>query len=106
MWSPDLNPPESGLPDDIFDFTILAQISIGKVAQTGGEVFNLHVCSPSSLVSIESGKFISQTLVLEKYDYIVIRERIDKLLKHTHSCDNWDSVIKTLCLCIWYADQW
>ena len=35
MWSPDLNPPETGLPDDIFDFNILVQISIGEVGQAG-----------------------------------------------------------------------
>lgn len=96
LWSPDLNPPSKGLPADTNDFDVLLEISIGELDREGSEVFGCRVCSASKLATAESGEFICHTLVLSKYDWKLVASRIEKLLLHTSSCDNWSSAIKTL----------
>lgn len=106
IWSPDLDPPSGGLPKDTFDFDVFVQVSIGEAGKAGGELFNCRICSASALVNAEPGRFISHTLVLDKFDWSAIRKRMDKLLLHASSCKDWDSVITQLYPCLQHADRW
>lgn len=105
IWSPDLNPPSEGLPDDLEDFDILMQVSVSEAGKPGGEVFSFNVTSPSSLAQIVSNRFISHTLVLDYFDWESIQKRLAKLLKHTASCRNWSEVIKSLSGYLKYSDE-
>ena len=106
IWSPDVNPPSSGLPGDIFNFDIFVQMSVGEVGISGGEVFECRVCSATALATAESGQFISHTLVLDRFEWSAVESRINNLLRHAGSCKDWNCVIKSLYPCVKYSDQW
>lgn len=105
IWSPDLNPPSEGLPSDNLDFDVFVQVSISEAEEPGKEVFNFRVCSVSALANTEAGQFINHTLVLNKFDWSEIGNRIDKLLLQASSCENWDCVVNRLNPFIEYTDQ-
>lgn len=105
IWSPDLNPPSEGFPDDLEDFDLLMQVSLGEPGKPGGEVFSFNVSSPSALAQIESNHFICNTLVLDHFDWASIEKRLEKLLMHVSSCANWNEVIKNLSGCLKYSDE-
>ena len=96
MWSPDLNPPSSGLPADIDEYEIAMQISVSEVGGSGGEVFSLAICTPAALLKTEGGTFLSHTLVLTPFSWDSLRARLDKLLAQCGSCDSWGDVIHRL----------
>jgi len=92
-WSVDLNPPDGGMPEDLEDFEVSVQLSIGEVGHGGGEVFSLVVCSASALCRVESGGFVTATLVLERFDWEAVRARVGKLLRNCDPCQSWDEVV-------------
>ena len=92
-WSVDLNPPDGGIPED---FEVAVQLSIGEVDHGSGEVFSLVVCSASALCRVESGRFVTATLVLERFDWEAVRARVGKLLRHCDPCQSWDEVVVAL----------
>jgi len=104
MWSPDLDPPSTGIPDDRESFELLMQVSIGESGTSGGEVFGFTVCSPNKLTLAESGQFVSHTLVLGAYSWDAVLSRVETLLLHTESCRTWDDVISVLSGCLRYTD--
>lgn len=106
MWSPDLSPPSEGVPSDIKDFNVFIQISLRESGKPGSEVFNCRVCSPMALARMQTGMFISHTLVLKRFEWGEIKKRIDKLLMHVSSCSDWDCVLKKLSCCLEYSDIW
>jgi hypothetical protein len=105
IWSPDLNPPSEGLPDDVEDFDILIQVLLGESGKPGGEVFSFSVTSPVALSKTESSRFISHTLVLDSFNWESIQKHLEKLLMHTASCKNWNEVIKRLSEYLKYSDE-
>lgn len=105
IWSPDLNPPSEGLPDDVEDFDILMQVSLGEIGKPGEEVFNFSVISPFALSKLESNRFISHTFVLDSFEWSVIRKSLEKLLMHTAACKNWNEAIKSLSDYLKYSDE-
>lgn len=104
LWSPDLSPPSKGLPPDIEDFEVLIQVSIGEIGRTGGEVFSFSVASPSQLARYEAGRFITGTLVLDKFSWSAIEGRLQKLLSFADSAANWQEVIESFQGILQYAD--
>ena len=80
MWSPDLHPPSTGNPTDPLDFEVFVQVVLHVASEAGREVFSFRVCSPSALARAESGTFITDTLVLERFDWLAIKRRLAKLL--------------------------
>ena len=104
MWSPDLDLPSEGKPQDVNNFSILLQLSIGEKGKPGGEVFSLTVCSPSML-EIESGMFIQNTLVIDTFSWVIIKKRIEKLLTHVQGSSSWKEVILKLAGLLHYSDE-
>ena len=72
------------------------QLLIGDVDHGGGEVFSLVVCSASALCRVESGRFVTATLVLDRFDWEALRARVRKLLRHCGLCQSWDEVVVAL----------
>lgn len=103
LWSPDVNPPSEGLPPDQFNFNVFVQFKVGEVGKAGGEVFNCRVCSASALAETAPGTFVS-SLVLARFDWSELKRRLEKLLLHTASSENWSSVIQKLSPFVQYAD--
>ena len=96
LWSPDLDPPGQGVPEDCSDFEVLVQAEIAEVGKPGSEVFSLVVASPSALSRTESGRFVADTLVLNQFDWAAISSRIHKLLLHCDSCESWEAAVQTV----------
>lgn len=106
LWSPDLDPPSEGFPDDIENFDVLMQVSLGEKEKLGSEVFSFSVTSASALSRVEANRFVSHVLVMDYFDWTQIHKCINKLLLHTESCKNWHDVIKKLSGCLKYSDKW
>jgi len=66
------------------------------VGEPGREVFEFTVASADQLAEAEAGAFVSHVLVLKEFSWGVIRERLEKLLRHTESCANWEDAIRVL----------
>lgn len=96
LWSADVDPPSGGMPTDVEDFNVGVQVSLGEVGQPGGEVFSFTACSPSALGRTGDGRFISHTLLITAFDWVVIKARIEKLLLHVSSCESWAQAIQRL----------
>jgi hypothetical protein len=95
LWSPDLHPPD-GVPADRSHFDVFVQVALSERGKGGAEVFGFRACSPSALSKIESGTFLSTLLILDKFDWDSINDRLRKLLMHCASCVSWECVIKKL----------
>jgi hypothetical protein len=97
LWSPDLNPPSEGNPEDVEDYSVFVQLTLGERGQQGTEVFGLTVCSPSQLRA-EDGRFVTHTLVMRAFSWGALRSRLDKLLRHAGvpRATSWDEVIGRL----------
>jgi hypothetical protein len=96
LWSTDLNLPQAASSDHCSDFKVGIQVSVGEPAKRGSEMFSLVVCSPSMLPQTESGCFLSNTLVLEFFDWQAILERIEMELMRCDSCQDWTTAIHQL----------
>jgi hypothetical protein len=103
IWSADL-PSLDGYPENIYDFQVGIQLSIGEVGKPGGEVFYLTVISPNALSRIEPGIFLDNTLVIDEFDWDVIRRRITKLFSFCQNATDWKEVILRLAGCLRYSD--
>jgi hypothetical protein len=75
---------------------VFAQIRVGVVGQTASEVFSLTVSSPSALSQAPSGTFVTSTLVLDRFDWLTLRRRVEKLLAQCGDCRDWSEVIQRL----------
>ncbi|MEO0559350.1 MAG: Imm8 family immunity protein [Bacteroidota bacterium] len=87
-----LDPDET--PMDLTHFGVEVYVVIEEIGQPGAATFRLSVCSPSALAEEVSGTFVSHTLVLDRFSWEAIQERIEKLLMHADSLQTWDEVIK------------
>lgn len=95
---------ETNSPIDLTYFKVLISIYLREKDNPGSELFYLTVCSSNTLASIPSGQFILNTLVLEKFNWDNINDRIQKLLMHCQSCVTWNEVILRLTGFLQYAD--
>ena len=96
LWSTDLNLPQVKSSNNCSDFKVGIQVSIGEQAKRSSEMFSLVVCSPSMLPQTESGCFLSNTLVLDSFDWQAILQRIETELMRCDSCQDWTTVIHKL----------
>ena len=96
LWSPDLDPPSSGLPHHLQSFDLLVQVALSERGQRGREVFSLRVCTPERLAAAEPGQFVSHVLVLRQFSWSSVTERLERLLRHTESCSTWGECIAAL----------
>jgi hypothetical protein len=97
LWSPDLNPPSEGTPEDVEDYSVFVQLSLGERGQPGTEVFGLKVCSPSQLRA-EDGQFVTHTLVMRAFSWESLRSRLEKLLRQVGAtrATHWTEVVGRL----------
>lgn len=106
LWSPDLDPPSEGTPADPEDFEILMQVAVSEVGNPGEEIFGFTICSASALKRVKSNRFVSHTLVLDRFSWSSVRQRLQKLFLHVDSCEDWECVLRKLSCCLKYADEW
>ena len=103
LWSPDCDA-STELPADREDFEVLISVSLGEEGEEETELFYLTVCSPMRLARLTLGTFVSATLILERFDWAELRLRLEKLLRHAQSCDDWNQIVAALAPYLRYAD--
>jgi len=81
------------------------QVSLGEAGKPGSEVFGFSAASVKALSNIEPDRFLCHVLVLERFDWKTIRNRIDKLLMHARACNDWNEVITKLSGCLKYSEE-
>lgn len=104
LHSPDLERALEEGTVDMSDFDILVFVGLAESGEPDEVLFYLRVCSASALADTESGRFLSHTLVLDRFDWQAIRTRIEKLLRHTTPCSDWNAVIANLAPNLRYAN--
>ncbi|MBA4147935.1 MAG: hypothetical protein H0X66_07440 [Verrucomicrobia bacterium] len=100
IWSPDLDKPSSGQPDDVRDFSVFMQVSVSQRFHRGYEVFQFFACS--------TGKSQSEhqpALEFREFDWSAIRQKIGALLDECGTCKTWDDVIAKLAPSLDYSDK-
>jgi hypothetical protein len=96
MWSPDLTPPSSGLPDQAGEFELLLQVKLATEGIAEEPVYSVRVCTPRALAETPDGRFVQCTLVLREFSWRAVADRIETLLRHCESCKNWNDVESVL----------
>ena len=99
IWSPDLNPPSSGLPSDMRRFSAFMQVAVAEKGKQGGEVFGFFASSPA--LEPDSGP----ALIFDTFDWTSIRTRVSELLESCRDCKTWDGVISKLSPYLDYSDK-
>lgn len=92
MWSPDLAEPSTGLPENPSSFRLFVQMNLSVEGGKGAEAFSMFVCSLDR-VTTTFGGFITQTLVMEQFDWTLVRDAVQRVLRVVDSVDNWDDVL-------------
>lgn len=97
LWSPDLYPTD-GLPDDLtrFDVLVTAGIAEPEAPADHTQTFYLTVCSPDVLAERAPGSFVTETLVLDRFEWAAVRTRLENLLRHTEGSQTWAEAISEL----------
>ncbi len=95
IWSPNLRPEESGLPPDIHQFHLYMKVKISDQVNHF-KVFDFQVCSPTALSDSESGAFLKHILVMEVFDWDLIKSRIKILLEECNQCATWEDAVKKM----------
>src|SRR5689334_7471007 len=98
LWSPDL--PEGGAPPDVHSFSVFMQVALKEPLHRGHEVFQFFVHSAGT-----DNREHQPALEIERFDWQIIRARIDELLERCRSCQTWDEVIAVLSPSLEYSDR-
>lgn len=95
--SNELEPSDTGHPDDWQNFDVLVELDLCFENQQADSVFfEFYVTSPAALSKRPSGSFMPPTLVLDEFDWSVIKQRIEKLLRHANGSKSWTEVATKL----------
>jgi hypothetical protein len=100
LWSPDLNPPSSGLPPDVRDFSVFMQVTLSQRMHRGEEVFSFFVCSPGRSASDSQHSFC-----LPVFEWSAIERVVFGLLNQCDACKTWEEVVEKLAPQLEYADK-
>jgi hypothetical protein len=102
LWSPDLNPPDTGLPPEHTEFSVFVQVTIGQPHVDGGETFEFTVRSPGS---INEG-FVSRTLVMKRFVWADVRGFVEHRvgIDSAHS-DTWKQLIRRVSPFMGHSDS-
>ena len=85
-------------PGDAAHFALAITASIGATGETGAELFQFTVCSPSWLAEDPLPKgfaFLRHTLVVERWDPDIVERAMRDLCLRTEG-DNWNEIAVSL----------
>lgn len=91
--SEQLEPTDSGYPENWECFDILIELDLCvENNQSNSVYFEFYVSSPSALALRPSNSFMPPTLVLEEFDWNIIKTHVEKLLARANGCNSWGQV--------------
>lgn len=82
----DVHDPENWTPDDVYDFEEWIMVTVGD--EKGGSDFQLHVCTPMSISSLDSKRHI---YMIEKWEGV--SPLISQLDAFIHEIENDPTII-------------
>jgi hypothetical protein len=95
--SDQLEPSDTGYPENWENFDILIELDLCfENHQANSVYFEFYVASPIALSSRPTNSFMPPTLVLEEFDWKVIKSHINKLLSRVNDCQSWGEVAHKL----------
>ncbi|MBE0388653.1 hypothetical protein PLUTE_a5230 [Pseudoalteromonas luteoviolacea DSM 6061] len=95
--SDQLEPSTSGYPSDWEEFDVLMELDLCfENHQTDSVFFEFYVASPKAIENRTINSFMPPTLVLEEFDWNVIKRHISKLLLHANGSNSWAEVVTRL----------
>ncbi|MBA6399869.1 Imm8 family immunity protein [Colwellia sp. BRX10-4] len=97
LSSDQLDSCNSAYPDDLENFDILIELDLCfENHQADSVFFEFYVASPNALTLRPINCFSPPTLILEEFDWTVIKSRVTKLLLHANGCKTWTEVATRL----------
>ena len=96
LSSTDVSDIETYLPDEEDNFGFLLRAMIGPKDEEGEESFDIFVCTPKWLMEEYGASDVLlglHKLIVFKYDYLRLRQFIEKVLMHC-SGDTWDEIAR------------
>ena len=89
IHSPDLS--EDAIPEDPRNCQILIQGLIGPKGELGEESFDFVVVTPTALTQLVGHRWGHGLLLVESFDWGLIRTAVDKILRHCEG-ETWEEV--------------
>ena len=95
--SDQLEPSTSGYPSDWEEFDVLMEVDLCfENHQVDSVFFEFYVASPKAIENRAVNSFMPPTLVLEEFDWNVIKCHVSKLLLHANGSHSWAEVATRL----------
>ncbi|NRA46162.1 MAG: hypothetical protein HRU09_14510 [Oligoflexales bacterium] len=92
-------------PEDSENFSVIVEVGIGEVGKDGFDNYTVNVCTPNWLKEdlTRNGKpiFVKGTLLVERFDPILIARRINEVVKSTSGKDWADCNLKLVSYFNW-----
>ena len=94
IQSDELEPKESGFPDSLEEFDVLVEVELCfKNQETNSMYFEFYVASPLAQMKRSTGGFLPPTLLVDEFDWKLIRKHVEKSLMQALNCKTWDGVV-------------
>jgi hypothetical protein len=94
IWSPDL--PDGELPADPTKAWVAVQAEIGAHGSQGADTFSLVVATPHALTDLGLPRWGHGLLLIESFDWSVVRSALEKVLRHCEA-EDWDGIAAKIC---------
>ena len=89
-------PVNDRMPEDSHDFHLAINVEIGERDKEGSELFHFVAASPRGLlnqVADREFKFLRGYILMEEFEWSVVRRSIQNLINHANSRNNWGEVV-------------
>ncbi|WP_420791241.1 Imm8 family immunity protein [Enterovibrio gelatinilyticus] len=95
--SDQLEPVDSGYPENFENFDILFELDLCFENHQADSVhFEFYVASPKAMSCRPINCFSPPTLVIEEFDWDIIKSQVSKLLNHANASKSWVEVATRL----------
>lgn len=105
LWSPDVDPPDEGLPDEPTGCEVFVKAAIGEVGEIGHEVVSVLVRVETARIELPPRSTRNRYVTLERFDWSELRTRIESVLRRAEVCRSWDEVVATLSPYVHFDDE-
>jgi len=89
-------PVNDQMPEDSHDFHLAINVEIGERGKEASELFHFVAASSQGLlgqVAAREFKFLRGYILMEKFEWSVVRRSIQSLISHASSRSNWSEVV-------------
>lgn len=96
IWSDELDPPATGMPADPLSFSVRVKVSLSLRKNRGEQIFYFRTCSRDSVLDTSEEHFVANTLVLDHFSWIRIRQMVELVVSTCPRSKKWGDMYPAL----------